>query len=79
MKKSVSRVQIYFNEMKETIISEKVKTEPSDLISNLGGLLGLFLGLSFLSLIEFVEIGLQILIVLFSKNDNKISESNTFL
>ena len=79
MKKSVSRVQIYFNEMKETIISEKIKTEMSDLISNLGGLLGLFLGLSFLSLIEFVEIGLQILIVLLFKNDNKISESNTFL
>ena len=80
MKKSVSRIQIYFNEMKETVISEKIKTEMSDLVSNFGGTLGLFLGLSFLSLIEFVEIGLQILIVLFFKynNSSKNSVKNAF-
>jgi hypothetical protein len=44
IKKSVSRVEIFYNELKETKISEKIKTEISDLIANLGGTLGLFLG-----------------------------------
>jgi len=44
------------------------------LVSNIGGTLGLFLSLSFLSLIEFFEIFFQILIIsLFKrKNQNKI-------
>ena len=69
MKKSVARVQIFYDEMKEIVIEESVKTEMSDLISNLGGLLGLFLGISFLSLIEFVEVFLQALFVS-GKNKN---------
>ncbi len=71
LKKNVARVEIFFDEMKETAIEESIKTEMSDLISNLGGTLGLFLGLSFLSLIEFVEVILQALIVLI-KNNNEI-------
>jgi hypothetical protein len=69
LKKSVARVQIFFDEMKETVVEESVKTELSDLISNLGGTLGLFLGLSFLSLIEFVEVLLQALFVLINNNN----------
>ena len=37
------------------IISQQAKTNILDVISNIGGLLGLFLGFSFLSFIEFVE------------------------
>jgi hypothetical protein len=70
LKKSVARVQIFYDKMEETVIEESVKTELSDLISNLGGTLGLFLGLSFLSLIEFVEALLQALFVLFNNNNN---------
>ena len=44
IKKSVARVEIFFDELKQTTISEKIKTETSDLIANLGGTLGLFLG-----------------------------------
>jgi hypothetical protein len=69
LKKNVARVQIFFDEMKETVIEESIKTELSDLISNLGGTLGLFLGLSFLSLIEFVEAILQILFVAVKSNN----------
>ena len=69
LKKNVARIEIFFDEMKETVIEESIKTGISDLISNLGGTLGLFLGLSFLSLIEFVEVFLQALIVLIRKNN----------
>ena len=74
LKQNVARVQIFYNELKETFISEEIKTQIFDLVSNIGGTLGLFLGLSFLSLIEFFEIFLQILIIsLFKrKNQNKI-------
>ena len=75
LKKNVARIQIFFDGMKETVIEESVKTEMSDLISNLGGLLGLFLGLSFLSLIEFVEVFLQVVFVSFNKEKTH-SENN---
>ena len=68
MRKSVARVEIFYDEMKETIISENIKMGPSELISNLGGTLGLFLGSSFLSLIEFVEIFIQAFLVFSFKN-----------
>ena len=74
LKQNVARVQIFYNELKETFISEEIKTQIFDLVSNIGGTLGLFLGLSFLSLIEFFEIFFQILIIylLKRKNQNKI-------
>ena len=76
MRKNVAKVNIFYDELKQTVLSESVKTEISDLISNLGGLLGLFLGLSFLSLIEFVELILQTFLIMFKdfniKNNNKI-------
>jgi hypothetical protein len=37
------------------------------LISNIGGILGLFLGISFLSFVEIFEIFYEILIILISK------------
>ena len=79
LKQNVARVQIFYNELKETFISEEIKTKIFDLVSNIGGTLGLFLGLSFLSLIEFFEIFFQILIIsLFKrKNQNKIEMIGT--
>ena len=68
LRKSVARVNIYYENMKQTIITEEIKTKPSDLISNAGGLLGLFLGLSFLSFAEFIEIILKIIIILFKNS-----------
>jgi hypothetical protein len=37
-----------------------------DLISNIGGILGLFLGVSFLSIIELIELFLEILFLLYN-------------
>ncbi len=59
VKGSVSRLSIFYDELKQTEMSEKVKMGLTDLIADAGGTLGLFLGLSFLSLIEFVEILVQ--------------------
>jgi hypothetical protein len=54
---SFREVNIFYDQMKETVITEEPKTSLGDLISNLGGIVGLFTGASFLSIIEFVEIG----------------------
>ena len=62
---NILKFQIYFDEMKETIISHEIKTQLPDLVASVGGTLGLFLGLSFLSMIEFIEILMQTLIILF--------------
>ena len=44
VKQSVARVQIFFDDMKQTVIKEYEKMSMFGLVSNIGGLLGLFLG-----------------------------------
>ncbi len=57
--------------MEYTKLSEMPKIEPFDLISNIGGILGLFIGCSFVSLFELVEIFLEVYFILFSNKNNK--------
>ena len=67
-------VYIYFGELKYTLISQQPKTILADLVSNVGGTLGLFLGMSFLSFIEIVEIIFELSNVLFfTKEKNSVS------
>ena len=60
--------EIFYDEMKETVITEEKKTELTDLVATVGGILGLFTGFSFLSLVEVVEIVFQIVVILFKRN-----------
>ena len=64
VKENLAKVQIGYAFMEQTIISEEKKYEFNDLVSSVGGTLGLFLGLSFLSLVEFVEIVVQTILIL---------------
>ncbi len=45
---------IFYDELKETKITHDIKVQSIDLISNIGGLLGLFLGL--LKLNQFLDL-----------------------
>ena len=67
---SVVSFKIYYMDLKETLIIHDIKTQLADLIANLGGTLGLFLGLSFLSFIEIFEILFQSIIII-HKNKNQ--------
>jgi hypothetical protein len=58
---------IYYKNLNYKLISQKPKTEMFNFISNIGGLLGVFLGISFLSFIEIIEIIYEIIIILFFK------------
>lgn len=61
---------VYYKDLKYTFISQQPKVELFDLISNIGGILGLFLGVSFLTCVEFFEILFEIIYVLFLKKYN---------
>ena len=66
LKESVLSLNIYYDKLTYTGITKDAKTELIDLISNIGGLLGLFLGISFLSFVEIIEIIIETLIIMLS-------------
>jgi len=49
-------INVYYEDLKYTSISQQPKIELFGLISNLGGILGLFIGFSFISCLEIIEI-----------------------
>jgi hypothetical protein len=67
IKKHFIGMYVYYNDFKYTLISEEPETELFNFISNIGGILGLFLGISFLSFIEIFEIFFEIMFILIKK------------
>jgi hypothetical protein len=65
VRKSVAKVSIFYNDLKETVITENVKISLADLVSSIGGTLGLFVGMSLLSAIEVFELLVQSAIVIY--------------
>ncbi len=63
------KFKVYFKELKYTLMSQQPQMELSNLISNTGGILGLFLGISFLSFIELVELAIIIMYSVFDKSE----------
>ena len=59
-------IDVFYSEIGYTKISESPKTSIIDLLSNVGGTLGLFVGISMLSLIEIVEILFELVIIKFN-------------
>ena len=69
LKRSVLSLNVYYEHMSYTYISQKPKTKLFDLISNVGGLFGICLGASFLSFVEILEGCLELLFILAIKSD----------
>ncbi len=57
-------IRVFYKDLKYTLISQEPKTETFNFVSNIGGILGLFLGLSFLSFVEIIEIFFEIFFIL---------------
>jgi len=57
------RFRVYYKTLKHTVINQSPKMILSDLISNIGGIIGVFLGISFLSFIEIIDFILQIIYI----------------
>lgn len=60
VRENLVSVLIYFDELKYTFISESESITSTALISNIGGTLGLFMGMSLLSFIEIIELLIEI-------------------
>jgi hypothetical protein len=67
LRSSLVAFNIYFDSFKLTRIRQMPKRDILDLISNFGGILGLFLGLSFLSFAEIIQAICEILTIYFRK------------
>lgn len=63
-------LSVFYTDGSYTYISQIVKSRLVDLISNLGGLVGVFIGASFLSFFEIVEILIEIYFILKSKTSS---------
>jgi len=65
----------YYKDLKYTVINQNPDILLNDLISNIGGIIGVFLGISFLSFIEIIELTFEILIILFEvkKKSQKVN------
>ena len=76
------KFRVYFVDSSHTVINQKAKILPIDLVSNMGGILGLFIGISFLSLIEIFEIFIEFFLIYFidktNQHNNKITVVNRF-
>ena len=55
LRESIVSVAIYYEDLSYTVISKEPKISLLDLISSIGGIMGIFLGISFLSFLEIVE------------------------
>jgi hypothetical protein len=65
----MATLYIYYDDLRYTSISQQPKMMFFDLISSIGGLFGLFLGASFLSFADLVEV----ILVLFHNISKKLS------
>lgn len=67
---------VYYDVLEYTLISEKPQTLLVDLVSNIGGLLGIFIGISFLSILEIFEFLFELIYSQFSDEKLKNVVSN---
>ncbi len=64
---------VYYSDLKYLVISETPKTQSFDLISSVGGIFGVFIGISFLSFIEIIELFIEVIFILvIRKNLNNV-------
>ena len=67
----LTKVNIYFKDPEVTVIEQQPMMMPFDLVSNVGGILGFFVGMSILSMCEVFEFFCELVTELFSKSSVK--------
>ena len=60
--KRLSRVNIYYDSLSYTLITESVSMNIVSLVAAIGGFMGMFLGMSLMTLVEMFEIFLRIIL-----------------
>lgn len=78
LKRSILAINIFYDDLSYKRYSQLEKWLIIDLISNIGGTLGLFLGMSFLSFVELIDLIVQLLFKSYGKGKReKIYPSNS--
>ena len=70
---NVARVNIFYPKLGYELITEIEAMTLINLLANTGGMLGLFMGMSFLSFVELIEIVSEIVFILFVRVKSDIS------
>ena len=73
LEKMLVSFDVYFSSLSYKVIAQNPSTNWDDLIAGLGGTLGLFVGASFLSLLEIIDFLIAVAIILAKKASNKIN------
>ena len=63
--KNQTELNVYYDDFYYTSITEQAKISLDSLVGNIGGLLGLFLGASLLTTIEFIDLVITLICLLF--------------
>lgn len=74
LKRAVLKLNIYYDKLKYMVFDEYPASDIISVLSNIGGTIGLFLGVSLLSFIELVEILIGVLIAVYEKKEVRIDE-----
>ena len=56
---------VFYKDLSYTAVHQLAKTNIMDFVSNIGGIIGLFVGATFLSLVEILEVFIEITLILF--------------
>ena len=64
---------MYYSSVEYTLFTESPKTSIADLVSQVGGALGMFVSFSVFTLFEFIEIGILLLKNSFIRPETKVS------
>ena len=70
LESNVAKVTIYYDSLSYTIVEEQPKFNWKTLLGTLGGHFHLFLGMSLMGVVEFIEIGVQFIFYLYYSKKN---------
>ncbi|CAF0806060.1 unnamed protein product [Brachionus calyciflorus] len=76
VKKSVLAVNIFYDDISVKMIEESPSKTIDQLVADIGGFLGLCIGISILSIIELIELILRIFILVITKKNNVHSKDS---
>ena len=82
LKQSLYNINVYFDDLQYTQISDQPQYTTTSLVANIGGLLGVFLGMSFLSIVDFLQIVAEIALIFLEKEQfsrNKVKPEPAIL
>ena len=72
LKQTVLKLSVRYRHLSTTYITQEQKTSIADLVATIGGTLGCFIGASMLSLVEIIELLIQLLIAVCKSFRNRI-------